>query len=308
MVDLSVSIVSFRTPELLRQCLGALALESEQLELEVTVVDNASGDGSVELVRSEFPDVRIVANARNAGFGAAHNQVLRRARGRYCVVLNSDAALCPGALRALVDVMDADPCLGACGPKLRYPTGSLQSSRRRFPTVAGLFIESTQLQRFWPDNAVLRRYYVQDRSDAVAQDVDWLVGACLCLRTEALRQVGLFDERYFMYSEEIDLCRRLRAAEWRVRYVPQAEVVHLEGGSSRADLAARDQRFQRSKLAYAAKWHGHWVALALRAYLIAEYLLRAAEESLKLVMGSRRHERQARLRVIGSGLRSALGL
>jgi hypothetical protein len=184
----------------------------------------------------------------------------------------------------------------------------VQPSRRRFPTVATLFLESTQLQRFWPDNAVLRRYYVQDRSGDAPQDVDWLVGACLCLRANAMRQVGLFDERFFMYSEEIDLCRRLRAAGWRIRYVPTAEVAHLEGGSSRADLAARDQRFQASKLAYAAKWHGRGVALALRTYLILEYVLRAAEESVKLATGSRRSERQARLRVIGLGLRQALGL
>ena len=308
MVDLSVSVVSFRTPELLRRCLAALAAQRTELDLAVTVVDNASGDGSVDLVRSEFEWVNVIANVRNAGFGAAHNQALRRAHGRYWLVLNSDAAPRPGALRALVEAMDVAPRLGAAGPKLRYPTGEVQSSRRRFPTVATLFLESTQFQRFWPDNPVLRRYYVRDRSDEVAQDVDWLVGACLCLRPEALRQVGLFDERYFMYSEEIDLCRRLRAAGWRIRYEPRAEVVHLEGGSSRADLAARDQRFQASKLQYAARWHGQSVALALRAYLIAEYILRAAEECLKLASGSRRPERQARLRVIGLGLRHALGL
>jgi GT2 family glycosyltransferase len=307
MVDLSVSVVSFQTPGLLRQCLAALAAERSRLDLEVTVVDNASHDGSVELVRSEFAWVSLIANARNAGFGAAHNQALRRARGRYWMVLNSDAAPKPGALRALVDALDADAGLAAAGPKLRYPSGEVQPSRRRFPSVATLFLESTQLQRFWPDNAVLSRYYVQDRSDDVAQEVDWLVGACLCLRADAMRQVGLFDERYFMYSEEIDLCRRLRAHGWRVRYVPQAEVVHIEGGSSRADLAARDQRFQASKLAYAARWHGRGAALALRAYLIVEYVLRATEESIKLAIGSRRSERRARLRVIGLGLRHALG-
>jgi GT2 family glycosyltransferase len=307
-VDLSVSVVSFRTPELLRRCLSALAAERGLVDLEVTVVDNASGDGSVDLVRSEFAWVSVIANARNVGFGAAHNQALRQARGRFWLVINSDAAPEPGALRTLVDALEADPDLGATGPRLRYPGGKVQSSRRRFPTVATLFLESTQLQRFWPDNAVLRRYYVQDRPGDAAQDVDWLVGACLCLRAAAIRQVGFFDERFFMYSEEIDLCRRLRAAGWRVRYVPTAEVAHLEGGSSGADLAARDQRFQASKLAYAAKWHGRGVALALRSYLIFEYVLRAAEESVKLATGSRRSERQARLRVIGLGLRQALGL
>jgi len=163
------------------------------------------------------------------------------------------------------------------------------------------------VQRFWPDNAVLRRYYVADRSDDEAQDVDWISGACLCVRAAAAQQVGLFDERFFMYSEELDWCRRFHAAGWRVSYVPTAEVLHVEGGSSRADLAARDQRFQAGKLAYVAKWHGPAAAAALRAYLVLEYVLRAAEEGLKLAIGSRTEERRARLRVIGSGLRSALG-
>jgi N-acetylglucosaminyl-diphospho-decaprenol L-rhamnosyltransferase len=308
MVDLSVSIVSYRTPDLLRRCLTAIAAERESLELEVTVVDNASGDESVELVRSEFPWVEIIANPRNIGFGAAHNQVLGQAQGRFWLVLNSDAAPADRALTRLIAALEADAGVAVAGPKLMYPDGTVQSSRRRFPTVATLFFESTQLQRFWPRNKVLRDYYVEDRPDTYAQDVDWLVGACLCLRADALRQVGLFDERFFMYSEEIDLCRRLRTAGWRVRFVPSAEVVHLEGGSSRSDLAARDQRFQSSKLAYAAKWHGRGVAVTLRAYLIVEYVLRAAEESLKLAVGSRRSDRRSRLRLIGHGLRHALGL
>ena len=308
MVDLSVSIVSYRTPELLRRCLSALATQHTALSMDVTVVDNASGDGSVDLVRGEFPWARVIANPRNAGFGAAHNQVLRRARGRYWLVLNSDAAPTGDALQTLVDALNADPGLAVVGPKLRHPDGSVQPSRRRFPTVASLFLESTQVQRFWPDNQVVRDHYVQDRRDDEPQDVDWLVGACLCLRADAVRQVGLFDERFFMYSEEIDLCRRLRAAGWRVRYVPSAEVVHFEGGSSRADLAARDQRFQSSKLAYAAKWHGPPVGLALRGYLILEYLVRGLEETIKYGMGRQRSERRARLRVIGLGLRHALGL
>jgi hypothetical protein len=192
------------------------------------------------------------------------------------------------------------------GPRLRYPDGRLQPSRRRFPTVATLFLESTQLQRLSPDNKHLRRFYVQDRSEDEPQCVDWLVGACLCVRVSAMRQVGLLDERYFMYSEEIDWCRRFRAAGWQIAYVPRAEVVHLEGASTRLDLAARDRQFQASKLAYAAKWHGRGVALALRAYLVVEYVVRAIEESAKLAVGSRVAERRARLRVIGSGLRHAL--
>jgi GT2 family glycosyltransferase len=287
--------------------LSVLQIERGSLEIEVTVVDNASHDGSVELVRDEFGWVRLIENARNVGFGAAHNQVLRQAEGRYWLVLNSDAAPAPGALRTLVRFMEAHADVAVAGPRLRYPDGTVQPSRRRFPSRATLFMESTQAQRFWPDNRVLRRYYLQDRRDDVAQDVDWLAGACLCIRASAAHAVGLFDERFFMYSEELDWCRRFKAAGWRVAYVPEAEVTHLEGGSSRADLAARDRRFQASKLAYAAKWDGPLLASALRGYLILEYALRGVEEAAKLALGSRVAERRGRLRVIGSALRSALG-
>lgn len=302
MSDLSVSVVAYRTPELLRRCLSALSPE-----FEVFVVDNASDDDTSDLLGTDFPWVRRIANPSNVGFGAAHNQALRLASGRYWLVLNSDAAPLPGAVRTLIDFMDANPEVAVAGPRLRYPSGDIQPARRRFPTAATLFLESTQLQRFWPDNRVLRRFYMQDRPEDVVQDVDWLVGACLCVRASAASTVGLFDERFFMYSEELDWCRRFRRAGWRVSYVPTAEVLHLEGGSSRADLAARDQRFQASKLAYTAKWHGPALALALRAYLVAEYVFRAVEETGKLALGSHAALRRERLRIIRMGLKSALG-
>jgi N-acetylglucosaminyl-diphospho-decaprenol L-rhamnosyltransferase len=308
MTELSISVVSYRTPTLLRACLQALEREcaASQWQCEVFVIDNASGDGSADLVETEFPNVWLIRNEHNVGFGAAHNQALRLARGPYALVLNSDAVLQPGALGAMVEFMEQHPNVGACGPQLRYPDGRVQPSRRRFPTLATLFLESTQLQRLWPRNRVLDGYYMADRSDDVAQEVDWLVGACLCFRTAALEASGLFDERFFMYSEELDLARRLRATGWRLAYVPQAVVLHQEGASTSLDLAARDRQFQSSKLRYAAKWHGQPAALALRAYLILEYLLRGLEEGAKYSLGSRRDERRARLRVIGSGLRHTL--
>jgi N-acetylglucosaminyl-diphospho-decaprenol L-rhamnosyltransferase len=306
LTELSISVVSYRTPVLLRRCLSALETNRAQLDMDVTVVDNASGDGSAEMVSTEFPWVRLICNDRNVGFGRAHNQAVGSALGRYLLVLNSDASPLPGALRELISFLDAHPRVAVAGPKLRYPDGTVQPSRRRFPTLATLFLESTQLQRLSPDNRVLRRYYVADRSDAEPQEVDWLVGACLCVRASAVSDVGLFDERFFMYSEELDWCRRFRAAGWGVAYVPSAEVVHSEGASSRLDLGARDRLFQASKLQYAEKWHGPSAARLLRTYLVAEYLLRALEESVKLAFGSRVVERRARLRVIGSGLRHAL--
>jgi GT2 family glycosyltransferase len=136
--------------------------------------------------------------------------------------------------------------------------------------------------------------------------VEHLLGACLLVRREAAEQVGLFDEGFFLYSEELDWCRRFKASGWRIVYLPAAEVIHLEGASTQLDLAMRDRLFQESKLRYAEKWHGRGVARALRTYLVLEYVARAAEESLKASLGRQREERRARLRVIYSGLRAAL--
>jgi GT2 family glycosyltransferase len=302
MVDLSVSIVSYRTPRLLRDCLIALAAEHGRLDLEVSVVDNASGDGSADMVQQHFPSVRLLRNTSNRGFGAAHNQALRQARGRYLLVLNSDAIVLPAALERMVGYLDDHGDVGVVGPRLLYPDGRPQPSMRRFPALPTLLMESTQVQRFWPANHVLRRYYAHDLSPDAEHAVDWLVGACLCVRAAAAAEVGLFDERYFMYSEELDWCRRFRASGWRVVYLPTAVVQHRESASASQDLAARDARFQLSKLAYAERWHGRRASRLLRAYLALEYLGRGLEESVKFSLGSHREERRDRLRLIASSL------
>ncbi len=305
-VDLAVSIVTYRTPDLLAGCLDALDRARDDLTLAVTVTDNAAEEATEALVRARYPWVRLLRSRENLGFGRAHNAALRHASARHLLVLNSDTAIRPGSITALVRYLDEHPDVAVVGPRLRYPDGRTQPSRRRFPTLLTFFAESTQVQRFWPSNPVARRYYVSDRSDDQEQDVDWLVGACIAVRGAAAAQVGLFDERFFLYSEEIDWCRRFRAAGWRVVYMPEAEVQHLEGGTSRQDLAARDAHFQQSRLRYLEKWHGPRAAALLRTYLILEYIFRATEETSKMLVGSRVAERRERLRVIASTMHSAL--
>jgi len=303
---LAVSVVHYRTVDPLMRCLEALEREREVLTMSVTVTDNASGDGSAGAVAARFPWVRWRQNRTNVGFGRGHNGALRGARARHLLVLNADAVPRPGALAALVAYLDDQPDVAIVGPRLRYPDGSPQPPRRRFPTPTTFFLESTQLQRFWPRSRALDRFYVRDRSDDETQDVDWLVGACLCVNGRAAAEVGLFDERFFLYSEEMDWCRRFRALGWRIVYLPTAEVSHIEGASSRQDILTRDITFQASKLRYVTKWHGPRLAALLGGYLLAEYVARGCEESLKLALGSRVPERRARLRVISGYLRHAL--
>jgi N-acetylglucosaminyl-diphospho-decaprenol L-rhamnosyltransferase len=311
-VDLTVVVVSWNVRDLLRRCLDSvLTLPNPQLPIsnvEIMVIDNASTDGSAEMVRREFPGVQLVANAENRGFTAANNQGLALSRGRYLLLLNPDTEIVDDALATMVAYMDDHPRVGALGPELRYPDGSRQSSRRRFPTFATALVESTVVQEWWSDNPILRRYYVGDTPDDAIQPVDWVVGACLLVRREAYEQVGGLDEGFFMYSEEMDWCRRIKDDGWEIVYLPTATVVHYGGKSSEQVVAARHIHFQSSKVRYFRKHHGALQAGALRWFLLATYAYQMAREGVKWLLGHKRALRRARIgayrQVLRSGLRT----
>ena len=291
--DLSVVTVSRNSAALLPACLESLA--SSRAVMELLVVDCASTDGTAELVRSRFPAVRLLASEQNLGFTRGNNRALRIARGRHLLLLNPDTVARPGAVDAMLAFLDANPDVGAVGPQLRFPDGTVQPSRHRFPAPLTAFVDGTILERWLGQGRLLDDYYLRDRGDEELQDVDWLRGACLMVRREAAASAGLFDERFFMYSEEVDLCRRLRAAGWRVVYLPSAVVVHHEGKSSEQNPAARDLHFHESRFRYYAKHHGAGWARALRAAVLLHFLFLAAEEGGKLVLGHRRELRRTRL-------------
>jgi N-acetylglucosaminyl-diphospho-decaprenol L-rhamnosyltransferase len=309
-IDLTVVIVSWNVRDLLRRCLQSIEAEARQavdsLALEIVVVDNASADGSVEMVRAEFPYVRLVANDKNRGFTVANNQGLALGQGRYLLLLNPDTEVTGGALATMVRSMDGHPQVGALGPQLRYPDGSLQSSRRRFPTFATALIESTVVQEWWGDNRVLRRYYMADTPDDTIQAVDWVVGACLLVRRQAYEQVGGLDEGFFMYSEEMDWCQRIKDAGWLVVYLPTATVIHHEGRSSEQVVPARHIHFQGSKVRYFRKHHGTLQAEALRWFLLATYVYQLGREGLKWLVGHKRPLRAQRVKAYRQVLRSGL--
>ena len=222
----------------------------------------------------------------------------------WVLLLNPDTEVDPDAIATLVAVAAGDPGVAVVGPRLRYGDGAVQPSRFRFPTPWTLLCESTPLGWRWPTNPIARRYHMADVPDAAAHDVDWLNGAALLCRAEALRAAGGFDEGFFLYSEETDLCRRLRDAGWRVRFEPSAEVVHHEGRSSDQAPAARHVHFQRSRLRYCAMHHGRaaaaWVRLGVRAEFVAELLL----EALKWAVGHKRALRAGRVRAYWAVVRS----
>jgi N-acetylglucosaminyl-diphospho-decaprenol L-rhamnosyltransferase len=304
MVDLSVVIVSWNVRDLLRQCLSTVANPSP-LNLEVIVVDNASADDSVDMLRAEFPAVQLRVNPDNLGFPAANNQGIAAAQGRYVLLLNSDTEVLGDGLATMVAFADAHPDVGVIGPQLLNPDGSVQSSRRRLPTLATAFFESTWLQPYAP-RRLLERYYVLDQPDGATLDVDWVKGAALMARREAIEQVGLLDEGFFMYSEELDWCRRFREAGWRVVYLPTAQIVHHEGKSSEQVLPARHIHFQTSKVRYFCKYHGRVVAEALRLFLLVNYAWQLGEEGAKWLVGHRRPLRAGRVATYWQVLRSGL--
>jgi GT2 family glycosyltransferase len=291
--DVSVAIVSHNSAALLPACLASLASNSSTRE--VLVVDAGSTDGTAELVRRDFPAVRLLATDQNLGFTRGNNRALRIAQGRHLLLLNPDTVAEPGAIDALAAFLDGHPDVGAVGPQLRFPDGSVQPSRHRFPGPATAFFDGTVLGR-WLGGGLRDRYYLRDRRDDERQDVDWLRGACLMLRREAAAAAGLFDEGFFMYSEEVDLCRRVRAAGWRIVYLPSAVVVHHEGKSSERSPAGRDINFHDSRVRYYRKHFGRPLALALRLAVVAHFLVLAAEESTKLLLGHRPELRRERLR------------
>ena len=294
MPDLSVIIVNWNVRDLLRRCLHSILASLPACQLEIIVVDNGSTDGSPEMVRTEFPQVHLMANPDNRGFTAANNQGLAVARGRYVLLLNPDTEVVGDALETLVAFADAHPDVGVVGPQLLNPDGTVQSSRRRFPTQATALLESTWLQPYAP-RRLLARYYVLDRPDDEVQDVDWVTGAALMARREAVEQVGPLDEGFFMYSEELDWCRRFRAAGWRVIYLPTARIIHHEGKSSEQVLPARHIHFQTSKIRYFRKYHGPAAAEALRWFLLGNYLWQIGVEGAKWLLGHKRPLRAERI-------------
>lgn len=307
MPDLSIIIVNWNVRDLLRECLRSIDAGLGVLDVEVIVVDSGSADGSVEMVRHEYPRVHLIACEENVGFPRGNNIGLGQAKGQYLLLLNPDTVVLDDALPVLVDFLRANPDVGAVGPKLLNPDGSIQSSRRRFPSVLTGFFESTWLERLAP--GLLRRYYALDLPDNETADVDWLTGAFLMIPRSVYESVGGMDEGYYMYSEELDWCRRIKATGRRVVYHPTARVIHHVGKSSEQAVTARHINFQRAKLRYYRKYHGWGVATALRVYLLASYMWQLLWEGIKGLLGSKTALRRQRVRayydVLRSGLRPA---
>jgi GT2 family glycosyltransferase len=291
--DVTVSIVNTNARDLLLACLESIQDE----DAEIVVLDNASEDGSAEAVRDSFPDVRVIAQDYRAGFGANHNRVVRESDGRYVYVLNEDTTSDDWGLERMVAYMDEHPRVAALGPRLVYPDGRPQDSAWRFPSPAVTALGVVTLGKL----GVVQSHGNDPRP------VDWIVGAALLLRREALEEVGFFDEGFFIYSEEVDLCLRLHRAGWEVHFFPGVIVVHHESQFSAGAPDRRINEMWRSRHRYWRKHHSaagaRFAALTLGAqYAIRAGIARALSFDPPFRAAMRLHARDS-WRVDGPGLR-----
>lgn len=280
--------------------------DARNLEIEVIVVDSGSHDGSPEMVRRDFPKVNLVEQSHNVGFARGNNIGLEKATGGYLMLLNPDTEIVAGALMELVGFLDQNPTVGVVGPQLLNSDGSIQSSRRRFPTMVTALFESTWLQPLAP-KSVLEHYFAFDLPDSEPASVDWLQGAAIITRQDVVNRVGILDEHFFMYSEELDWQRRIKDSGFDVVYLPYAKVIHHGGKSSDQVLAERHIYFNSSKVWYFTKHHGRFAGLLLRFYLLLGYVSQLLIEWTKGLLGNKRTLRKERVmaywKVLCSGLR-----
>jgi hypothetical protein len=278
--EVSVVIVSFNTRELLERCLVAVR-EQVGVELQVIVVDNASSDGSSELIAERFPEVELVELPNNVGFARANNLAFGLCRGAYVLLVNSDAFMHRGALAELLAAARRHPHAGAIGPRLLNPDGSLQRSAWPFPDPARLFIEAFGLHR------ILRRTRFYEDLGTWAHDeeraVDFVIGACLLLRAEALGEAGGFDETFWLYGEETDLQRRMYDRGWSVVFADQAEVTHV-GGASPMDSSIRLRHFHAAQMNFLFRHRGLGAVIAARAALAAGSVLRGRWKAARIAV------------------------
>lgn len=306
MLKISIIIVNWNVKDLLRDCLQSVFASRCGQALEVVVVDNASHDGSTTMVSAEFPQVILIASDKNLGFARGNNLGMTHATGDFIFFLNPDTTLAEDTLMYLAAYLEEHPGVGVVGPQLRYPDGTVQSSRRRFPTVGSVFLESTLLEQWLPNNHTAQQYRFADQPDTAPMPVDWLMGAALFVRKEVWTQVGPFDDTLFMYFEETDWCRRCVESGWQIHYVPEAQVIHYEGQSSQQVVADRTMRFNRSKIRYTEKWLGSGWAKGVQVFLLTTFGYQWLEETIKWLLGHKRPLRRARMAVYQQVLKSRL--
>jgi len=267
-MDLSIIIVNYNTRELIDECLASLFQHLQDKGSEIFVVDNASRDGSVELIREKYPTVHLIENEENVYFIRANNQALRKTHTGYVALLNSDTVLIEDSFRKMIGFMDAHPEIGACSPRLINPDGTLQRTCMRFPSIVYGIFELVFINKMFPGNHINNRTHYADWLRDDTREVEVAAGACLLLRRDILDRVGLLDEEYVMYNEEVDWCRRIRDSGFKVYFYSDTSIIHHVGGSTRKSAHMR-RIYVNSFLLVYKKYYGYfaYIFLNILSYL-----------------------------------------
>lgn len=244
-MDLSYIIVNYRSSRDLLRCIESIHASEFSGVSEILVIDNSDFDSGIPIVRETFPDIKLIKNLKNIGFGSACNQAARIATGRLLLFVNPDVELAPLTSSSLSNYLDEHPNVGAIGPKVLNTDGTLQYSCRRFPTVwSGLFNRYSLLTRLFPNNRYSHHYLMSDMDHEVTQTVDWLSGCCLMVKRDVFQEVGMFDENYFLFIEDVDLCRTLGEKGFDVVYHPETSITHISSMNHRASFHSIIKRHQ----------------------------------------------------------------
>ncbi len=272
---IAIAVINYNTKEHLKQCLESIIEQGEKAD--IYVVDNASIDGSQEMIKKEFPEIKLIENRKNLGYSRAANLVLKKIKEGYIFILNSDTKLESGCLLKLSNFMEKEDSVGSCGPKIINTDGTIQDSRRHFPS----FIDATFhafIGNLFPGNPFSRRYKMMDADHEKSYLVDWVSGAAIFIRAKAAQDIGYFDERYFMFVEDTDFCYRLWQKRWKVYYFPDAIVVHHIGKSTSQKPIKNIIEHQKSIWRFYLKHKKRlteriilpiiWMGLVLRAFFL----------------------------------------
>ncbi len=283
-IDISIIIVNYNVKHFAEQCLRSVEAATGSLSVEVFLVDNGSSDGSVEYLKSRFPSVNIIDNGENLGFGRANNIAFKRAQGRYLFVLNPDTLLGEDTLQALVGYMDEHPRAGAAGPKILTRYGSFDvTSKRGFPTPWVAFCRFSGLARLFPRSEFFGRYDLLYLPPDQPAEIDSLVGSCMIVRSDVYREIGGFDEDYFMFGEDIDWCYRMKQAGWQIHYAPVTTIVHFKGESTRRSNINRDRTFYGAMHLFVEKhFRGRYPLIAHRLIDLGILLAAAAARARRI--------------------------
>ena len=254
-IDISIIIVSWKVRELLKKCLESIRSSQGDFNLEIFVVDNGSDDGTIEMIKRDFPDVRLIASDKNLGFAKANNLALKRASGEFILLLNPDTEINRNSLSKPIEFIKNHQQCGVLGPKMLYPDGKLQPSVRRFPTLGAVAMMLFKLPKLFPNLKAVNKYLAKDFDYNREQIVDQIMGAYMFMPKSAIERVGYLDERFFIWFEEVDYCRRLKASGFEVWYSPEISILHHGGKSfAQAAVISNQRLFFSSALKYFVKY------------------------------------------------------